>query len=157
MAKSVRDRLNTLAAPLGITLPDEYIAFVKRPPKRGILIHHLCNEGDDPDEWWPATIEGLEAGWGEEDTAGVEIPYAHYVRATADEFALSGDEDLAGPGGSAFRLDRLRNGFWIGEVDGDSVFIDQQTLGVFAFLQHEGSVAQWAASFREFVAHGQQR
>jgi hypothetical protein len=156
VASSVRDRLYVLASPLGIALPEEYVAFVENPPERGILIHHLSSE-DEPYEWLPETIEGLEAGWGEEDDAGVELPYAHYVRATADEYAQSGDEDLPGPGGTAFRLDRLRDGFWIGEVDGDSVFIDRQTLGVFAFLQHEDAVARWAASFREFVAHGQQR
>ncbi len=156
MAGSVRDRLNALALPLGIALPEEYIAFVEKTPERSILIRHLSSE-DELYEWQPETIEGLEAGWGEEDAAGVELPYAHYVRATADEYAQSGDEDLPGPGGTAFRLDRLRDGFWIGEVDGDSVFIDRQTLGVFAFLQHEDAVAQWAASFREFVAHGQQR
>jgi hypothetical protein len=156
MASSVRDRLHALALPLGIALPEEYVAFVEKPPKRGIRIHHLSSDGT-PYKWLPETIEGLEAGWGEEDEAGVELPYAHYVRATADEYAQGGNENLHGPRGSAFRLDRLRDGFWIGEVDGDSVFIDRQTLGVFAFLQHEDSVAQWAVSFREFVAHGQQR
>ncbi|MCE9562744.1 MAG: hypothetical protein K8U57_11920 [Planctomycetes bacterium] len=157
MAATIRDRLTALAAPIGIALPEEYIAFVTRPPKRGILIHHLCNDGDDSYEWWPETIKRLEAGWGEEDKAGVEIPSAHLLRATADDYAEGRRKTLPGPGGTRFRLDRLRNGFWIGEVDGDSVFIDLQTLGVFAFLQHEDSVVQWASSFGEFAKRGQQR
>ena len=155
MAAGVRDRLAALAAPLGLTLPEAYLAFVESPPESGILIHHLCSE-DDPEEWWPETIEGLEAdihrGRGKQ-----RIPYAHYMRATAEDYLAGGpDVSLPGPGDAQFRADRLARGFWIGEEDGDSVFIDQQTLGVFAFLQHDDRVEQWAISFAEFVAHGQQ-
>jgi hypothetical protein len=40
-------------------------------------------------------------------------------------------------------------------VDGDGVFLDQQTMGVFAWLAHEDEVEQWASSFADFVADGQ--
>lgn len=156
MADSIRERLANLAAPLGITLPEEYVAFMEDPPERGLLVRHLCNEDDDPYEWWPEAIEGLEDDWGEEDEVGRKIPFAHYVRATADNYLADEAEDLPGPNQTSFRLDRLRNGFWIGEIDGDSVFIDQQTLGIFAFLQHEDCVEQWASSFEEFLTRGQQ-
>ena len=153
--RSIRERLAALARPLGITLPEEYVAFVEKPPARGILVHHLCPAGDPPYEWWPSTIEGLEAdvfsGRGPE-----VLPNAHYVRAEAEEFLAGGCESIPGPGGKRFRTDRLARGFWIGEVDGDSVFIDAETLGVFAYLMHENTVERWAASFAEFVAKGQE-
>ena len=151
---TIRERLAALAAPLGIALPGEYVAFVENPPARGILIHHLCAAGDPPFEWWPETIDGLEAdvhgGRGRE-----VLPSAHYVRAEAAEFLRVGWESVPGPGGTRFRTDRLSRGFWIGEEDGDSVFIDHETQGVYAFMMHENCVEHWADSFAAFVAHGQ--
>ncbi len=77
------------------------------------------------------------------------------MRATAEPFLEGGHEWVHGPDGSRFGTARLGRGFWIGEVDGDCVFIDQETLGVFAWLAHEGEVERWATSFADFVAHGQ--
>lgn len=151
----VRQRLAALAAPLGIELPEAYIAFMEGPSGRGILVRHLCNRQDPAYEWRPAPIAFLE-----EDVHGgrwkkVEL-YAHYMRSTAEEYLAGGHESIPGPHGSEFATERLGRGFWIGEVDGDSVFIDQRTLGVFAYLAHESEVEQWAPSFADFVAHGQQ-
>jgi hypothetical protein len=155
MAAGVRERLAALAAPLGITLPEAYIAFVESPPESGILIHHLRDE-DDPEEWWPETIKGLEANIYRGER-GRRVPYAHYMRQTAENYLASGpDATLPGPGRKKFRASRMARGFWIGEEDGDSVFLDQETLGVFAFLQHDDRIEQWATSFAEFVAHCQQ-
>ena len=49
--------------------------------------------------------------------------------ATAEPYLAGGHESVPGPNGSRFGTERLGRGFWIGEVDGDCVFIDQQTLG----------------------------
>ena len=155
MVVTIRERLAALAAPLGITLPEEYAAFMENPPACGILAHHLCPKGDPPYEWWPATVEDLESdvhgGRGRQP-----LLFAHYLRAEAEEYLAGGWESVPGPDGTEFGTDRLSRGFWIGEVDGDSVFIDAQTFGVFAYLMHEQTVEQWAVSFAEFVAHGQQ-
>jgi hypothetical protein len=152
---SIRERLQALAAPLGIDLPEEYIAFMENPPEQGILIRHLCPRHDPPDEWWPSPIEYLEEDIHRGRWEKIDLN-AHSMRATAEEYLAGGHESVPGPGGSRFGTERLSRGFWIGEVDGDSVFIDQQTLGVFAYLMHEEEVEQWAPSFAEFVAHGQQ-
>ncbi|MBM3981297.1 MAG: hypothetical protein FJ304_13615 [Planctomycetes bacterium] len=151
---SVRDRLNALAAPLGISLPEEYLAFMERRPDRGIPIRHLCNRNDPPAEWWPATVDFLEADiWQGRWTKSA--PNAHYLRGEAERFLSAGVESVPGPAGSRFATERLSRGFWIGEEDGDSVFLDPLTLGVFAWLAQEDEVEQWAASFGEFVARGQ--
>ena len=151
---SVRVRLAALAAPLGVELPEVYLAFMERRPERGILIRHLCGPGDPPAEWWPATVDVLEEDiWRGRWTKAA--PNAHYMREEADRFLSAGVESVPGPAGSRFAAERLSRGFWIGEEDGDSVFLDSQSLGVFAWLAHEDEVEQWAASFQEFVAHGQ--
>jgi hypothetical protein len=151
---SIRERLVALAAPLGIELPEEYLAFMERRPERGIFIRHLCNPSDPPTEWWPATIESLEADiWG--GRGSKTAPTAHYLRGEAERFLSAGVESVPGPAGSPFATERLSRGFWLGEEDGDSVFLDPQTRGVFAWLAHEDEVEQWAVSFGEFVAHGQ--
>jgi hypothetical protein len=155
MAKSIRERLAALAQPLGITLPEEYVTFVENPPARGILVHHLSAKGDPPYEWWPETIEGLEAdvyGGHMKET----LPCAHEISATAQEFLTGGCKSVPGPGGTEFRTDRLARAFWIGEDDGDGVFIDAETGGVFVYMMHEECVERWAASFAEFVAKGQE-
>lgn len=153
---SIRERLAVLAEPLGIQLPEAYIAFLESEPETGILVRHLRGPGAPPTAWWPEPIEGLEADIhrGHDATA---VPYAHYLRETAQEYLSGGWESVPGPAGTEFGTERLGRGFWIGEVDGDSVFIDQATLGVFAYLEFgdETRVEQWAASFAEFVARGQ--
>jgi len=151
---SVRERLAALATPLGIELPEAYLAFMERRPERGVLIRHLCNPGDPPSEWWPATLDFLEQDiWRGRWTK--VAPNAHYMREEAEGFLSAGVESVPGPAGTPFGSERLSRGFWIGEEDGDSVFLDAQTLGVFAWLAHEEEVEQWAASFGEFVTHGQ--
>ena len=151
---SVRERLAVLAAPLGIALPEAYLAFMEDRPARGILVRHLLGPGEPPQEWWPTTIEGLEADiWSGRWTK--HAPNAHYMRETAERFIEGQHDSVPGPGGSPFGTERLSRGFWIGEVDGDGVFLDHQSLGVFAWLAHEDEVEQWAASFAEFVALGQ--
>ena len=151
---SVRERLIALATPLGIELPEEYLAFMERRPERGIPIRHLCSRNDPSAEWWPATVDFLEADiWHGRWTKSA--PNAHYLRGEAERFLSAGVESVPGPAGSRFATERLSRGFWIGEEDGDSVFLDPQTLGVFAWLAHEDEVEQWAVSFGEFVAHGQ--
>ena len=156
--ETIRDRLTALAAPLGIQLPEEYIAFMEAEPERGILVYHLLPEGEPPQEWWPEPIEELEADIHRGRCAEVVLG-AHYLRSTAAEYLSGGWTSIPGPGGSEFRTERLGRGFWIGEVDGDCVFIDAETLGVFAYLEYadENRVEQWAPSFAEFVARGQQR
>ena len=158
MAASVRDRLNALAAPLGITLPDEYIAYLEGEPEAGIPVWHLCAPGDPPWEWRPEPIEELEADIHRGRCAEV-VPGAHYLRATAAEYRSGGWRSIPGPGGTEFSTERLGRGFWIGEVDGDQVFLDQESLGVFCYLEQadEARVEQWASSFAEFAAHGQQK
>lgn len=152
---TIRERLAALAAPLRIDLPEAYIAFMESPPKRGILIRHLCNRQDPPYEWWPEPIDFLEEDIHRGRWTKVELN-AHYMRATAEPYLAGGHLSVHGPGGSEFETERLSREFWIGEVDGDGVFIDHQTLGVFAWLAHEDEVEQWAESFADFVARGQQ-
>jgi hypothetical protein len=152
---TIRERLTILAAPLGIELPEEYIAFMETPPKRGIMIRHLCNTSDPAYEWLPESIDGLE-----EDIHGglwkkIEL-FAHLMRATAEGYIEGGHDHLTGSRGETFETRRLSRGFWIGEVDGDLVFIDHLTLGIFAYLAHEDEVEQWALSFGDFVKYGQQ-
>jgi hypothetical protein len=147
--------LATLAAPLGIELPEAYLAFMEHAPERGILVRHLYNPQDPAYEWWPEPAEFLEQDIHRGRWKKVELN-AHYMRATAEPYLAGGHEWVRGPHGSRFGTERLRRGFWIGEVDGDRVFIDQQTLGVFAWLAHEDEVEQWAVSFADFVARGQQ-
>lgn len=154
MLGNVRERLAALALPLGIVLPEAYLAFMDHRPERGILIRHLCNPTDPPSEWWPATLDWLEADiWNGRWTK--VAPNAHYMREEAERFLSAGVESVPGPGGSQFSTERLSHGFWIGEEDGDSVFLDADSLGVFAWLAHEDEVEQWAESFAEFVALGQ--
>lgn len=156
--RTIRERLAALAAPLGIHLPEEYVAFMEAPPARGIPVRHLCAAGDPPAAWWPEPIEELEA-----DIHRGRMPTpvlgAHYLRATAAEYLSGGGRSVPDPGGAAFAIERLGRGFWIGEVDGDSVFLDAETLGVLAYLEYADAVRveQWAPSFVAFVAHGQQR
>ena len=154
--ESIRDRLAALATPLGIQLPEEYIAFMEAQPERGIPVRHLSADGDPPVEWWPEPIEELEADIHRGRCAGAVLG-AHYLRATAAEYLSGGWRSIPGPNGSEFATERLGRGFWIGEVDGDSVFIDAETLGVFAYLEYgdETCVEQWAVSFADFVARGQ--
>jgi len=156
--ESIRDRLIALAAPLGIKLPEEYVAFMEAEPERGIPVYHLVPKGEPPDEWWPEPIEELEADIHRGRCAEVVLG-AHYLRSTAAEYLSGGWKSIPGPSGSEFSTERLGRGFWIGEVDGDCVFIDAETLGVFAYLEYadETRVEQWAPSFAAFVAHGQQR
>ena len=123
-------------------------------PERGIFIRHLCGPDDPPAEWWPATVDVLEQDiWRGRWTK--VAPNAHYMREEAIGFLSAGVETVPGPAGSRFASERLGRGFWIGEEDGDSVFLDAHSLGVFAWLAHEDEVEQWAASFQEFVVHGQ--
>lgn len=152
---SVRERLVALASPLGIDLPEAYLAFMERRPDRGIAVRHLCSSQDPPYEWWPEPVEFLEQDIHRGRWHKVELN-AHYMRATANHYLEGGLVSLPGPNGSQFGIERMGRGFWIGEVDGDCVFIDQHTLGVFAYLAHEDEVEQWASSFTDFVAHGQQ-
>jgi hypothetical protein len=65
---------------------------------------------------------------------------------------------VPGPGDAPFSTERLARGFWIGEVDGTCVFLDAETLGVFAYTEYCDTqhVEWWAPSFAAFVAHGQQ-
>ena len=72
-------------------------------------------------------------------------PQAHVLHAAVDDSIVCRDS-------SRFDLERLQNGFWIGEVDGDSVFLEQHSRGVFAYIQDDVCVEQWAESFRQFVA-----
>jgi hypothetical protein len=146
---TIRERLLALAEPLGITLPEAYLAYLENPPAQGIFIRHLCDPRGDPKEWWPETIKGLEASWGEPHEL-----YAHYVRATGEQYG--GNDANISADDSEFRASRLLSSFFIGEVDGDSVFLDGQTLGVFAHLTENGRVEKWADSFAAFVEHGQQ-
>src|SRR5437763_1067915 len=129
---SVRERLATLAAPLGIRLPDEYLAFMGARPARGILVWHLCPAGDPPNEWWPATLEVLEA-----DVHHGRMPApllnTHYMRGVAEEWGRW--PSVPGPGGAPFGTERLARGFWIGEVDGTCVFLDAEAGGVFAYTE----------------------
>jgi hypothetical protein len=151
---TVRERLASLARPLGIELPESYLAFMEQRPERGILIRHRCNPTDPPTEWWPVMIDVLE----EDIWSGRwrrQAPFAHYMRIEAEEFLSAGVESVTGPAGSRFGTKRLSCGFYIGEEDGDSVFLDHESLGVFAWLFHEGEVEKWAESFAEFVALGQ--
>jgi hypothetical protein len=151
---SVRERLAALAVPLGIELPEAYLAFMEHRPERGIPIHHLGGPGEPPKEWWPATLDVLEEDiWRGRWTKAA--PNAHYMREEAERFISAGVEFVTCPAGPPFSSARLSRGFWIGEEDGDSVFLDHQTLGVFAWLAHEDEVEQWASSFAEFVALGQ--
>jgi hypothetical protein len=152
---SIRERLTALAAPVGIELPESYLAFMERRPDRGILIRHLCNPQDPAYEWRPEPVEFLEQDIHRGRWRKVELN-AHYTRATAGPLLAGGHTSVPGPDGSRFATERLARGFWIGEVDGDGVFIDHQTGGVFAWLAHEDEVEQWASSFADFVAHGQQ-
>lgn len=151
---TVRERLAALARPLSITLPEEYLTYMENGSPPGILISHLCNPGEERYEWLPETMDGLEDPI--DRYASNPIPFAHYVRETADQYREGGVDAIGGPGGMKISLDRLRNGFWIGEVDGDSVFLDQETLAVMAFLQHEDAIEIWADSFAAFLEHGQQ-
>lgn len=152
---SIRERLAALAALLGIDLPEEYLRFMEARPERGILIRHLGGPHDPPDEWWPEPVEFLEQDIHRGRWHKVELN-AHSMRATAEPYLAGGHESVPGPDGARFGTERLGRGFWIGEVDGDDVFLDQQTLGVFAWLAHEDEVEQWSTSFADFVARGQQ-
>lgn len=152
---NVRERLANLASSLGIDLPESYLYFMESRPKHGILLRHRCSPEDLSYEWWPASVEFLEQDIHQGRWHKIE-QYAHYMQSTAEQFLAGGHSSVTGPGGSRFGTERMSHGFWIGEVDGDSVFIDQETCGVFAWLEHEGKVEQWAASFADLVAHGQQ-
>jgi len=156
--ESIRDRLLVLAAPLGIRLPEEYIAFMETEPERGIPVYHLVPNGEPPDKWWPEPIDELEADIHRGRCAEVVLG-AHYLRATAAEYLSGGWRSIPGPDGSEFSTERLGRGFWIGEVDGDQVFLDQETLGVFCYLEQsdEACVEEWASSFAEFLVRGQVR
>jgi hypothetical protein len=148
MALSVRERLKALAGPILITLPSEYIAFVERLEGRGSYCQHAGRE------WWALSIRGLEAPV-RTDLMGLTMPttpYAHYfVALIAALHAELPDDTIACCDGSHFPLERLQKGFCIGENDGDTVFLDQQSLGVFAYIHNDYCVEQWAGSFRDFL------
>lgn len=149
MTPTVRERLDVLANTIPLALPPEYVTFVEGLRGRGDYVRH---SGHD---WWASSINGLETPV-RTDLMGLALPstpYARYLVAlVAYHRAQGGDDSVACRDGSRFDLDRLQMGFWIGENDGDSVFLDQQTLGVFAYIQDEPCVEQWAGSFQEFVA-----
>lgn len=155
---SVRNRLAVLAAPLGINLPDAYVAYMEGEPKAVIPVWHLCAPGSPPWEWQPASIADLEADIHGGKWRKAEL-FAHYLRAAATEYLSGGWMSIGGPGRTEFSTERLGRGFWIGEVDGDHVFLDHETLGVFCYLEQAdvARVERWASSFAEFAAFGQQR
>jgi hypothetical protein len=148
MALTVRERLEALSNPIPLALPSEYIAFVEGLEGRGDYFTHAGHE------WWAASIRGLEAPV-RTDLMGLTMPTTPFARSCVALVAYlrgqSRDDSVACHDGSRFDLERLQNGFWIGEDDGDSVFLDQQSLGVFAYIQYDFYVEQWAGSFREFI------
>jgi hypothetical protein len=149
MALTIRERLETLASPIPLALPSEYIEFVEGLEGRGDYFQH---GGHD---WWAAAISGLEAQV-RTDLWGLTLPTPPHARKLEVLVSYlrgqSRGDSVGCRDGSKFDLERLQNGFWIGENDGDDVFIDQQSLGVFAYIQDDDCVQQWAGSFREFVA-----
>lgn len=150
MTATIRERLAAFADAIPLALPAEYVAFVEKIDGKGA---HYCH-GEH--EWWAASILGLEAPI-RTDLMGLTLPttpnarypvaLVAYLRQTGVANAIQCRND-----DSPFELDRLKHGFWIGENDGNSVFLDQQTLGVYAYIQDDFCVERWAGSFRELLS-----
>jgi hypothetical protein len=151
MASTIREQLAALADPIPFALPGEYVAFVEALEGGGGYFRHAGRE------WWVASISRLQAPV-RTDLMGLTLPttpYARYLVALVSSLRQQWPENAVEcRDGSRFELDRLGNGFWIGEDDGDSVFLDQQSLGVYVYIQDSFCVERWAESFRELLAAG---
>jgi hypothetical protein len=144
-----------LAAAVGQTLPVAYLHFLDRLPARPTL-------GDGPifdfggQQWRPHDRSKLaetiphrrrESGF----------PYAHEMARHAEMLraadAVHGGEASSVLVDQGFTLDRLARGFCVGDDgNGEPLFVDLDTGGVFAYYQDGMDVEQWAPTLAELVA-----
>ena len=145
-----------LAAAVGQALPAEYLTFLDGLPARPTL-----GPGYDPTldfggrTWRPYTRERLAEviPHRRKETA---FPHAHETARHA-EFLRAADMAHGGEASAVlveqgFTLDRLARGFCVGDDgNGNPLFVDPDTGGVFAYYHDGMDVEQWAGSLAELV------
>ncbi len=146
-----------LVAAVGQSLPSAYFAFLDGLPARPTV-----GEGYGPildfggQQWRPHTRAQLAETIPHRRRESA-FPYAHetarhaeMLRAADEANDGEASEELVEQG---FTLDRLALGFCVGDDgNGDPLFVDPDTGGVFAY-HHDGmDLEQWAPSLAELVA-----
>ena len=146
-----------LATAVGQSLPPAYLAFLD-----GLSTRPTLGEGYGPildfggQQWRPHTRTRLAdiVPHRRRDSA---FPYAHETARHAELLraadAARGGEALEALVEQGFTLDRLARGFCVGDDgNGDPLFVDPDTGGVFAFYHDGMEVEQWAPTLAELVA-----
>lgn len=147
----------SLATAVGLTLPAEYLAFLDGLPARPTL-----GEGYGPildyngRHWRPHTRRRL----GEtvpHRRREATFPYAHETARHADMLraadAQHGGEASAVLVEQGFTVDRLGRGFCVGDDgNGDPLFVDPDTGGVYVYYHDGMDVEPVAGSLAELLA-----
>ncbi len=150
------DVASELAAALGQTLPAAYLDFLVGLPARPCI----C-EGYGPmldfggRTWRPHTCEKLASPV--RYNRGTTFPRAHETAAIAEDL-MAGDDSRRAEmtwalNERGFAVERLARGFCIGDDgNGEPLFVDPQTGGVFAYYHDGMDVEQWAESLTELLS-----
>lgn len=153
---AIDDFALSLASAVGQALPAEYLAFLD-----GLQARPTPDNGDDPvldfngRQWLPHNRSRLAetVPHRRRETA---FPFAHEMARHAELLraadAAHDGEASAELAEQGFTLDRLARGFCVGgDENGEPLFIDPDTGGVFAYYHDGMDVEQWAASLVELV------
>jgi len=150
------DIASKLASFVGQTLPVKYLLFLNQLPALPTL-----GEGYSPildfngRQWRPydrkRMAELVQYG------SGSPIPRAHETSALAEELrgidAQIGGEISTVLSDRGFSLDRLARGFSIGDAgNGEPLFVDSESGGVFVFYHDGMDVELWASSLTKLIA-----
>ena len=152
-----RVAVQKLATAVGQTVPGEYVEFLE-----GLRARPQDDSGDGPvfeydgREWLAYSLDRL-AEVIPHRRGETAFPHAHGTGRHAELLraadAVHGGEASEGLLEQGFPLDRLARGFCIGEdPDGDLLFVDADTGGVFAYCHDGMDVEPWAGSLAELLA-----
>ncbi|MEZ9200244.1 SMI1/KNR4 family protein [Shewanella sp. 10N.286.54.B9] len=145
--------LNSTISKYGLELPKPYLDFLlKDEPELEIEIQDCY--------WFMATV--LPSDWEGQEPLTLEsdfsldrlepVPFIHALKMfllTAQEF-LHGNV-IQNESGSNFTIERLSRGIAIGEENGDLLFIDANSFGVYAFYHDGYYVSEIAGSFDKLL------
>lgn len=145
-----------LAAAVGVRLPAAYLALLDR------LDRHPAPDDDAPaldhdgQTWHPHSRRKLADIVPHRRREGA-FPYARETARHAELLAAADAEHDGEASASlleqGFPLDRLARGFCVGsDENGDPLFVDPDTGGVFLFCHDGADVEPWAPSLADLVA-----
>ncbi|MCZ2343123.1 MAG: hypothetical protein LC104_15225 [Bacteroidales bacterium] len=150
------DIAQSLAAAVGQTLPTEYLAFLDglsvRPtlgPSYGPILNFAGRR------WRPYSRTRL-AETVPHHRRESAFPYAHETARYIELLRVADaqrDDQASAILDEGFSLDRLARGFCVGDDgNGELLFVDPETGGVYAYYHDGMDVERWAGSLTELVA-----